>query len=119
MILFSCSHILFIMLTDEIIKKISPGMKVKVWEKIREGDKERLSPFPGIVIARKHGSEIGATFTVRAVLQDVGVEKVYPIHSPIIAKMEILSSPKKVRRAKLYYLRKLSSKRVREKMREK
>ena len=107
------------MLTDESISKIKPGVKVKVWERIKEGDKERLTPFAGIVIARKHGSEIGATFTVRAVLQEVGVEKVYPIHSPIIAKIEILSSVKKVRRAKLYYLRKLSSKKVREKLREK
>lgn len=106
------------MLTDELINKIKPGVKIKVWEKIKEGGKERLTPFAGIVMARKHGSEIGATFTVRAVLQEIGVEKVYPIHSPIIAKIEILSSVKKVRRAKLYYLRKLSSKKVREKLRE-
>ena len=106
--------------------KIKPGAKVKVWEKIpveggsasrgKEGDKERLSPFAGIVLARKHGKEAGATFTVRAILQGVGVEKIYPVHSPAIAKVEIISSPRKVHRAKLYYLRNLSSKKVKEKL---
>lgn len=101
---------------QEILKKIKAGAKVRVWEKIKERDKERESAFEGLVIARKHGREAGATFTVRAVLSEVGVEKVYPIHSPLIAKVEILSSPKKVHRSKLYYLRKLSSKQVKEKL---
>jgi large subunit ribosomal protein L19 len=105
------------MLKKEILEKIKPGAKVRVWEKIKEGDKERQSPFEGIVLARKHGNEPGATFTVRAVLQGIGVEKIYPIHSPTIAKVDILSSPRKVHRAKLYYLRSLSSKKVREKVR--
>lgn len=107
------------MIQEEILKKIKPGAKVKVWERIKEGEKERQSAFEGVVIARKHGSEAGAAFTVRAVLQEVGVEKIYPIHSPIIAKINIISSPKKVHRAKLYYLRKLSSKQAREKLKEK
>lgn len=96
--------------------KIKPGAKVRVWEKIKEKDKERQSAFEGVVLARKHGNEPGATFTVRAILSEVGVEKVYPIHSPTIAKIEILSSPKKVHRSKLYYVRNLSNKQVREKL---
>ncbi len=104
------------MINEKILPQIKPGARVRVWEKIKEGDKERQSAFEGIVLARKHGTEPGATFTVRAVLQEVGVEKVYPIHSPTIAKVDILSSPKKVRRAKLYFLRKLSPKKVAEKL---
>ncbi len=104
------------MLEKEILEKIKPGAKVRVWERIKEGEKERLSPFEGIVLARKHGSEPGATFTVRAVIQGIGVEKIYPLFSPMIGKVEILSSPKKIHRAKLYYLRSLPQKKVREKL---
>jgi large subunit ribosomal protein L19 len=105
------------MINAETLAKIKPGARVRVWERIKEaGEKERQSAFEGIVIARKHGSEAGATFTVRAVLQEVGVEKIYPIHSPMIAKVEVISSPRKVRRAKLYYLRNLSPKKVAEKL---
>ncbi len=100
----------------EIMKKIRPGARVRVWERIREGEKERQSAFEGTVIARKHGSEAGASFTVRATLQGVGVEKVYPIHSPMLAKVEVLSSPKKVHKAKLYYLRGFSAKKTKERM---
>ena len=96
--------------------KIRPGTKVKIWEKIKEGGKERLTPFAGTVIARKHGNEPGATFTVRAVLQEIGVEKILPIWSPNIAKVEIQATPKKVRRSKLYYLRDLSAKKARRKI---
>ncbi|KKU93901.1 MAG: 50S ribosomal protein L19 [Candidatus Jorgensenbacteria bacterium GW2011_GWA1_48_13] len=104
------------MIPTEVLEKIRPGARVRVWERIKEGDKERQSAFEGIVLARKHGDEAGATFTVRAILQEVGVEKVYPVHSPVIAKVEVISSPKKVSRAKLYFLRKLSPKRVAEKL---
>ena len=100
----------------QIIEKIKPGTKIRVWERIKEGDKERQSAFEGIVLARKHGTEPGATFTVRAILQEIGVEKVFPINSPNIAKVEIVSEPKKIRRSKLYFLRTLSNKRVREKL---
>ncbi len=110
----------------KILEKIRTGAKVKVFEKIsaqsglasggKDGDKESQSAFEGIVIARKHGSEAGATFTVRAVLSEVGVEKVYPINSPVIAKVNILSSPRKVHRSKLYYLRNLSRKEVKDKL---
>lgn len=99
-----------------VMGKIKSGAKVRVWERIKEGDKERQSSFEGIVIARKHGKEAGASFTVRSILQEIGVEKVYPLHTPTIAKVEILSSPRKVHRSKLYHLRKFSSKKIRERM---
>ncbi len=107
------------MLMDEkILEQIKPGAKIKLWEKIKEGKKTRETPFEGIVIARKHGGEAGATFTVRTTLQDVGVEKIYPIHSPNISRVKILSSPKKIHRSKLYYLRGLSPKKIREKLKK-
>jgi len=96
------------MINEEILKKIKPGAKIKVYE--------GKTPFSGLVIARKHGSEPGATFTVRTTLAGVGVEKVYPIHSPSIVKVEVVSSPKKVHRAKLYFVRKISGAKIRQKL---
>lgn len=96
------------MIKEEILKKIKPGAKVKVHEKD--------SSFEGLVLARKHGSEPGATFTVRTFIKGVSVEKVYPVHSPVITKVDVLSSPKKVHRAKLYFVRKISDKKVRQKL---
>jgi large subunit ribosomal protein L19 len=104
------------MIPEEVLKKLKSGAKVRVWERIKEGDKERQSSFEGLVIARKHGKEAGGTFTVRAVLHEVSVEKIYPINSPTIAKIDILSFPKKVHRSKLYYTRGLSSKQLKEKL---
>lgn len=83
---------------------LKSGMKIKVWQKIKEGDKERLQSFEGVVIAIKHGRGKSATFTVRKISSGVGVEKIFPFHTPTIDKIEILSQAK-VRRAKLYYLR--------------
>ncbi len=94
----------------EILAKIKSGSRVRVHEKSG-------NIFDGVVIARKHGSEIGATFTVRATVAAVGVEKVYPVNSPTILKVDVLESPKKVHRSKLYYLRDLSAKNVRQKLR--
>ncbi len=102
-----------------VMAKIRPGAKVRVWERIKEGEKERQSAFEGIVIARKHGSEPGATFTVRAVLSEIGVEKVFPLHSPTVAKVDVISSPKKVHRSKLYYLRGFSNKKTKERLKTK
>ena len=96
--------------------KIKSGATVKVHEIVREKDKTRTSIFEGLVLARKHGREPGATFTVRATVAGVGVEKVYPIHSPTISKVDIVSSPRKVSRAKLYYIRNLSKKQIRQKI---
>ncbi len=104
------------MIPQEIITKIKPGATVRVFERVKEGDKERIAKLEGLVIARKHGMEPGASMTLRATLAGVTLEKVYPIHSPIIQKVEILSSPKKVHRAKLYYVRHISRKRIREKL---
>jgi large subunit ribosomal protein L19 len=89
----------------------NPGDTVKVHARIREGDKERVQVFQGVVI-RKRGGTTGATFTVRKVSYGVGVERVFPMHSPIIDRVEILTRGK-VRRAKLYYLRNLRGKAAR------
>jgi large subunit ribosomal protein L19 len=96
------------MINEETLKRIKPGAKVKVYE--------GKTPFAGLVIARKHGSEAGATFTVRTILAGVGVEKVYPIHSPSIVKVEVVSSPKKVHRSKLYFVRSVSAAKIRQKL---
>jgi len=83
---------------------IKAGDTVRVWLKIEEKGKVRLQVFEGLVLARKHGSEAGGTFTVRKVSSGVGVEKIFPLYSPIIDKIEIVKRAK-VRRAKLYFIR--------------
>jgi large subunit ribosomal protein L19 len=90
---------------------VRPGQFVKITQKIKEGEKERLYAFEGQVLARKHGKEIGATIIVRRMISGVGVETVLPLHLPTIEKIEILKE-QKVRRAKLYYLRKAKGKRA-------
>lgn len=104
------------MINEAIFSKIKSGATVKVYEKVKEGDKERLAQFSGLVIARKHGREPGAHFTVRATVAGVGVEKVYPFYSPLIEKVEVVNSPRKVSRSKLYYIRGLSRKETRQKV---
>ncbi len=91
---------------------IRPGDTIKVHQKIKEQDKERIQIFEGIVIARKHGKGISATITVRKVVDGIGVERIFPIHSPLIAKIEVVKHGK-VRRAKLYYLRTAKGKKAR------
>jgi len=91
--------------------EFSIGDSVKVHVKIKEGDKERIQAFIGTVIARDGGGNNG-TFTVRRVTFGVGVEKVFPLYSPYIDKIEVERSAR-VRRAKLYYLRKLTGKKAR------
>lgn len=97
------------------VTEIQPGWQVKVHQKIKEGEKERIAPFEGLVIAKKHGREPGGTFIVRRIISGIGVEKIFPIHSPAIEKIEILKKAK-VRRAKLYYLREKSRKETRRKI---
>jgi large subunit ribosomal protein L19 len=80
------------------------GNTVKVHQKIREGNKERVQIFEGLVIARKGGKGANATFMVRKIASGVGVERIYPLHSPNIVKLEVVKSPV-VRQAKLYYVR--------------
>jgi len=91
---------------------IRPGNTVLVYQKIKEGEKERVQVFEGLVIARNHGRGINATITVRKVISGIGVEKIFPLHSPTIEKIEV-SKREKVRRAKLYYLRTAKGKRAR------
>lgn len=91
------------------------GDTVRVWQKIKEKDKFRLQAFEGLVLARKHGSESGATFTVRKVVDGVGVERIFPIYSPMIDKVEIIKRSK-VRRAKLYHIRKKVAKEIKKEM---
>jgi large subunit ribosomal protein L19 len=98
----------------KIAPDIKPGMTVKVYQRIKEGDKSRVQVFEGIVIARKHGSGPGSTITVRKIASGVGVERIFPLHSPNIEKFEIIKTSK-VRRAKLYYLRRKTVKEARKK----
>ncbi len=96
---------------------IRPGDTVRVWQKIEEEKgKYRLQAFEGLILARKHGTEPGATFTVRRVLSGVGVEKIFPLYSPMIDKVEILKRSR-VRRAKLYYIRDKVSREARRQLR--
>jgi large subunit ribosomal protein L19 len=87
----------------EDLPEISPGDTVKVHVKVREAGKERLQLFEGTVIAHKHGG-VAETVTVRKISHGVGVERTFPVHSPMIARIEVARKGK-VRRAKLYYLR--------------
>ena len=92
----------------ESIPEFSIGDTVRVTVKIKEGDKERLQAFEGVVIARRNGG-IRETFTVRKISYGVGVEKSFPVHSPKIATIEVVRKGKP-RRAKLYYIRDLTGK---------
>ena len=95
------------MLDQQNLKAEAPeirvGDTVRVHIKIKEGTKERIQTFEGTVIAKKHGG-VNETFTVRRISYGVGVEKVFPVHSPLVEKVELVRKGK-VRRAKLYYLR--------------
>ena len=95
------------MISDSSLKAEVPqfniGDTVKVHVKIKEGDKSRIQVFEGTVIAKKHGG-ISETFTVRRVAHGCGIERVFPLHSPVVDKVEVVRNGK-VRSAKLYYLR--------------
>jgi len=86
------------------LAKIRPGQRVRIHFQIREGQKERIQVFQGDIIRIKHLNSLQATFTVRKVSYGVGVERTFPLHSPLIAKIEVMRQGR-VRRAKLYYLR--------------
>jgi large subunit ribosomal protein L19 len=92
------------------IPDFAPGDSVRVHVKIKEGDKERLQAFEGVVITSRRGPQ--ASFTVRKISFGHGVERIFPLHSKVIDKVELLRSSK-VRRAKLYYLRSLKGKAAR------
>lgn len=91
------------------------GDTVRVQVKIQEKGKTRLQAFEGLVLARKHGTEIGATFTVRKVTSGVGVERIFPLYSPNIDKIEIIKKSK-TRRNKLYYIRDKAVKEVKKRL---
>lgn len=92
------------------------GDTVRVWQKIKEGDKTRLQAFEGLILSRKHGDEPGATFTVRKVIDGVGVERIFPLYSPMIDEIETIRRSK-VRRSKLYFVREKAAKEIRRQMR--
>lgn len=95
---------------------IRAGDTVRVHQKIQEKGKTRIQVFEGLVLARKHGDEAGATFTVRKVASGVGVEKIFPLYSPLIDKLEIVKRAK-VRRAKLYHIREKVNREIKRQMR--
>jgi len=86
------------------VPQIKTGYTVRVSQKVKEGNKERIQAFEGLVIKVGHGEGVERTFTVRKIVEGIGVEKVFPIHSPTITKIEIKKKAK-VRRSKLYYMR--------------
>ena len=96
---------------------ISAGDTVRVWVKIEEKGKTRTQAFEGLVLARKHGDEAGATFTVRKVASGVGVERIFPLYSPMIDKIEIIKRAR-VRRSKLYFIREKVAREIRRQMRK-
>lgn len=95
---------------------IRPGDVVRVHQKIQEKGKTRIQIFEGMILARKHGTDAGATITVRRVSGGYGVERIYPLYSPVIEKIEVVRRAK-VRRAKLYYVREKAQKELSKRMR--
>lgn len=94
------------------VPNIKPGQTVKVYQKIKEGEKERVQIFEGLIIKISSGTGLSKTFTVRKVVDGVGVEKIFPLYTPTIDKIQIIKEGQ-VRRAKLYYMRDLSGKSTR------
>lgn len=97
------------------LPEMKPGDTVRVHEKILDEKKKKSQVFEGVLISQKHGKMINATFTLRGTVEGVGVEKIYPLHSPLIEKVEIIKRGR-ARRAKLYYLREKSQKSIRKKL---
>lgn len=96
-------------MSDDMRLSLKPGMIVRVHQKIKETnakgeEKERIQLFEGTVIGLKHGTEAGATVTVRKMSENIGVEKIFPIHSPVVAKFELVRAHR-VTKAKALYLR--------------
>lgn len=126
-LLKACGKVPRTMTTKEVISPVNvkarkelgvkSGDTVRVTQKIKEKGKVRLQVFEGIVLSVKHGTEPGATFTVRKVASGVGVEKTFPLYSPMVDKIEIVKRTK-VRRAKLYYIREKAAKEIRRAMRK-
>lgn len=101
-------------LTQKELFAIKPGDKIRIYQIVSDltkNNEEKIQIFEGVVIAKKHGKEMGATITVRKEVSGIGVEKIFPINSPLIKKVEILKIGR-VKRAKLYYLRKAKGKKA-------
>lgn len=94
------------------VPEIKPGYTVRVHQRIKEGEKERVQIFEGLVIAINSGYAADKTFTVRKIVEGIGVEKIFPLHSPLLEKIEV-KKESDVRRAKLYYMRKRTGKSAR------
>jgi large subunit ribosomal protein L19 len=107
----------FTPVTQEDRKKLDfkAGDTVRVWSKILEKGKTRLQAFEGLVLCRKHGTESGATFTIRKVASGVGVERIFPLYSPNVDKIEVIRKSK-TRRSKLYYIRTKAVKEVKKRL---
>jgi len=86
------------------LPELRTGMTVKVHQKIKEGEKERIQIFEGLVLAVSHGNGVNKTVTVRKVVEGIGVEKIFPLYSPLVEKI-VVNKESKVRRGKLYYMR--------------
>ena len=99
------------------LPEVRAGDIVRVYQKVKEGDKERVQVFEGLVLAAKHGKGIEGTITIRKVAEGVGVERIFPLHSPLSEKIELVKRAK-VRRAKLFYLRSAKGKRAKLRARE-
>ncbi len=97
--------------------EFNSGDTVRVWSKIEDKGKYRLQAFEGIVLARKHGTSPSATFTVRKVSNSIGVERIFPLYSPLVDKIEVVKKTK-TRRSKLYYIRDKAAKEIRRKMKQ-
>jgi len=102
--------------TKDKFGDIKPGWTIRIKQRIKEGEKTRLQAFEGMVVSIKHGSEAGATITVRKVFDDIGVEKTFPIYLPSIESVKVVRKAN-VRRAKLYYLHDKTTKEIRKKLR--
>lgn len=99
------------------VPEMRPGNVVRVMQKIKEGDKSRIQAFEGLVIAVKHGAGLNGMITVRKVTDGYGVERVFPLHSPTIEKIQVVKRSG-VRRAKLYYVRGKAKRDIRKKMKQ-
>lgn len=99
------------------LPRLFPGQTVRVHQKIKEGDKERVQVFEGMIIAFKGATPVSRTITVRKVAYGVGVERIYPLNSPLLEKIEVIKSAQ-VRRAKLYYIRRKDVKMKEDKVRQ-
>ena len=108
---------------QELVKKyqkteiplMHSGDTISVYQRIKEGDKDRVQQFEGLVLATKHGRGISGTVTVRKISGGIGVERIFPIHSPTIEKIEVKKHAKKIHRSKFYFIRKKAAKEVRKK----